>query len=202
MNNPSGPEENNISTQERIAVALERIAAALEHIVTTPSERFDMLSGMSDNIMTSEDMEDDDTESQKVVKIIITSEEAIEDDMEAEETVEFIMSPEDSMEDNDDEQIFREKKVEKRKHPRKPCSIVVDYATQDRAFRDYIRDISKSGVFIETTNFFSVGQEFIMTFSIPNNQKPLKFIGEVVRTGQRGVGVKFKRQVNIDSEQQ
>jgi len=90
---------------------------------------------------------------------------------------------------------------EKRKHPRKPCSIIVDYATQDKAFRDYIRDISKGGVFIETTNFFSAGQEFIMTFSIPNQEKPFRFIGEVVRTDDRGVGVRFKRKVPADMEE-
>lgn len=89
---------------------------------------------------------------------------------------------------------------EKRKHPRKPCSIIVDYATQDKAFRDYIRDISKGGVFIETSNFFSAGQEFIMTFSIPNQDKPFMFIGEVVRTDGRGVGVKFKRKVDMEED--
>ncbi len=87
---------------------------------------------------------------------------------------------------------------DKRRHPRKPCSIVVDYATQDRAFRDYIRDISKGGVFIETKNFFSLGQEFIMTFSVPNHDRPLKFIGEVVRTDDRGVGVRFKKKVDVE----
>ncbi|MDM8551267.1 PilZ domain-containing protein [Desulfobacterales bacterium HSG2] len=90
---------------------------------------------------------------------------------------------------------IQEKNEEKRKHSRKPCSIIVDYATQDRSFRDYIRDISKGGVFIETTNFFSAGQEFIMTFSIPNQEKPFRFVGEVVRINERGVGVKFKKKV-------
>lgn len=91
-----------------------------------------------------------------------------------------------------------DKDAEKRRHPRKPCSIMVDYATQDRAFKDYIRDISKGGVFIETSNFFDLGQEFIMTFSVPSQSKPFKFIGEVVRTDKRGVGVRFKKNVSTE----
>ncbi len=81
---------------------------------------------------------------------------------------------------------------EQRKHPRKPCLIVVDYADRDRAFKDFIKNISAGGVFIETNMPFSVGRKLTLTFSSSNYEKPIKVTGEIVWTGTLGIGVKFK----------
>lgn len=80
----------------------------------------------------------------------------------------------------------------RRRHPRKPFFMVVDYATQDRAYKDFIQNISAGGVFIETEMPFSVGQEISLTFPLPNYQKYVKINGEVVWTSPRGIGVTFK----------
>ena len=40
-----------------------------------------------------------------------------------------------------------------RKHARKPWVIPIEYATDDHAFKDVLKDISKGGVFIETKRF-------------------------------------------------
>ena len=80
---------------------------------------------------------------------------------------------------------------ERRKHVRKPFFMVVDYATRDRTYKDFIQNISIGGVFIETHTFLGAGQKVAMSFSLPNCQKHVKITGEIVRTNLHGVGVKF-----------
>ena len=80
----------------------------------------------------------------------------------------------------------------KREHERKPFLMAVDYSTQDHVYKDFIQNISAGGVFIQTHMPFSVGQEVSLTFPLPNYQKHIKIIGEVVRSSPQGVGVKFK----------
>ena len=79
-----------------------------------------------------------------------------------------------------------------REHPRKPCFMAVDYADQDRAFKDFIKNISAGGLFIETTTPFSIGRELTLTFSSTYYDKPIKITGEIVRTTPEGIGVRFK----------
>jgi uncharacterized protein (TIGR02266 family) len=80
----------------------------------------------------------------------------------------------------------------RRKHARKSFLMAVDYSTQDHVYKDFIQDISTGGVFIQTHMPFSVGQEVSLTFPLPNYQKHIKIVGEVVRSSPQGVGVKFK----------
>ena len=80
----------------------------------------------------------------------------------------------------------------RRKYVRKPFLMAVDYSTKDHVYKDFIQDISTGGVFIETHMPFTVGQEVSLTFPLPNYQKHIKVVGEVVRSTTQGVGVKFK----------
>ncbi|MBW2004406.1 MAG: PilZ domain-containing protein [Deltaproteobacteria bacterium] len=68
----------------------------------------------------------------------------------------------------------------------------VDYSTQGHVYKDFIQDISTGGVFIESHMPFTVGQEVSLTFPLPDYQKHVKALGEVVRITPQGVGVKFK----------
>lgn len=79
-----------------------------------------------------------------------------------------------------------------RKHPRKPYLKEVEYATEDRVYQEFIQDISPSGLFIETRSPLAAGQEITLILSLPNHERPIKIIGEVVRVTQEGIGVKFK----------
>jgi uncharacterized protein (TIGR02266 family) len=80
----------------------------------------------------------------------------------------------------------------KRQRTRKPFLMVVDYASQDRGYKDFIQDISAGGAFIETRTPFSVGQEISLTFPLPNQQKHIKIAGVVARVDKKGIGVNFK----------
>jgi len=97
-----------------------------------------------------------------------------------------------------DQQLILLKQIEgmtlegKRDHSRKSCLISVDYVVEGRAFTNYIQNLSSGGVFIETSESFSLGQEITMAFSFSNDHRPSKFTGEIVRIKKNGIGVKFK----------
>ena len=63
-----------------------------------------------------------------------------------------------------------------RRHPRKPYDQFTLFTTQSGVFEGSIKNISSSGVFLNTTNTFKVGQT-------------LK--GKIVWTNDKGFGVKF-----------
>ena len=80
----------------------------------------------------------------------------------------------------------------RRKHSRKKCFIAVDCAHGKRIFKDYIKNISLGGVFVEGHNAFTTGQTMTMAFGSPNNKsKPIKTTGRVAWACSLGIGVQF-----------
>ncbi len=88
--------------------------------------------------------------------------------------------------------LDEEEETSMRGHLRKPCLINVQYTIQDQDYKGYILDISTVGVFIETNESFSVGQELDLAFSLPNYQQEFKLNGMIVWIGHQGIGVKFQ----------
>lgn len=80
---------------------------------------------------------------------------------------------------------------EKRKHPRRPCSAPIEYSLQSQTYRNLSRDISASGLFIETWDSFPIGEELTLSIPISDNQKYLKVEGKVVRSDRQGIGIEF-----------
>lgn len=102
---------------------------------------------------------------------------------------------------------------EKRKSDRKPCYFYADYAYKGRVYRDFIKNISTGGAFIETSNSIPLGhevvltysepvsvlpvktspggQEILVTFSKPVSTAPVKKTGSVAWVGPDGFGIKF-----------
>ena len=81
-----------------------------------------------------------------------------------------------------------------REYPRLACYIMADFASGNKAYRSCIRDISASGVFIETTDVFKVGQEIALCFSISDSEAmlPFKTKGRVTRLYPDGIGVQYE----------
>ena len=79
-----------------------------------------------------------------------------------------------------------------RKHVRVDCFVSVDYADSERLFKDYIEDISTSGVFIKTREVFSLGEEIVLSMSLSKEGSAFKIPATIVRTAPDGIGVKFK----------
>ena len=80
---------------------------------------------------------------------------------------------------------------ETREHHRRHTSIYAVFSGQDCYFRDYIKDISAGGLFIETETALFINQELVITFFLPDSRKPIKIRGKVVRTDPKGFGIKF-----------
>jgi Tfp pilus assembly protein PilZ len=87
-----------------------------------------------------------------------------------------------------------------REYPRLSCYIQVDFATGGKAYRSCIRDISASGVFIETGDTFKPGQDVALCFTLTESAEmlPFKLKGKVTRLYPDGIGVQY---VNMSSYQ-
>lgn len=82
-------------------------------------------------------------------------------------------------------------KPDRRAQARKDCLINVNFKIRGQKFSSYILDISSSGAFIENNESFSSGLKMLLSFSSPQDRKPLDLIGEIVWSDTRGSGVKF-----------
>jgi hypothetical protein len=81
-----------------------------------------------------------------------------------------------------------------REYPRLSCYLMVDFAAQGKANRSFIRDISASGVFIETKDKFVKDQKVALCFSLTesNETLPFKIKGRVSRIYPDGIGVQYE----------
>ncbi len=70
--------------------------------------------------------------------------------------------------------------------------IVVDYDTEDGSYRGSVIEISVDGIFIETEDSFTVGQEISLNFSLVNDLDHFMLIGKVTNRLPKGIEVKFK----------
>ena len=83
---------------------------------------------------------------------------------------------------------WQKSKDEKRKYPRKSTLVDITYSSdQRRIFEDFIRNISASGLFIETNLITEIGQKLTMTFSHPDSGDPIKVSGKVIRVDSGGI---------------
>ena len=86
--------------------------------------------------------------------------------------------------------------ADRRKHPRKACSIVAGCSAKGRAFKGLIKNISLGGMFIlciETERGFSAGDKITVTLpSLSDTESTIELHGEIVWTVPDGIGVGVK----------
>lgn len=80
--------------------------------------------------------------------------------------------------------------VERRGFDRLRCFLLVDYAVADLAYRDFIRDISCGGMFIETRRRFSKGLRIHIVLSALALGS-IKASGRIASSSREGIGVIF-----------
>lgn len=90
---------------------------------------------------------------------------------------------------------------EQRDDRRIPCLVAVDYYDQHKIYRDFIQDLSRGGVFIETKESFEQGQKISLTFTLPSSQNHFKTTGEIVRTSPKGIGIRFSNKLSTYQEE-
>lgn len=73
---------------------------------------------------------------------------------------------------------------------------VVEVRSKDAAMSNdnYIKDIGRCGMFIQTERAFERGEKISMRFQTPVSRKVFKIMGRIVRHQDNGIGVKFLRQ--------
>ncbi len=84
-----------------------------------------------------------------------------------------------------------------RRHERIYLHEIVEYLVDGEYYRDFIQDVSESGIFIRSGRKFPAGKEVLMTLVAPGQDRPVKIKGEIVRTEADGVGVEFKRESQV-----
>ena len=87
--------------------------------------------------------------------------------------------------------------IERRRLNRKKCLIPVDYVVKQRAYRDFIENISRQGVFISTKRPVSPGTKLVMTFTWGKTGQLIKSNGIVIRTNRKGFAVVFPQPLTI-----
>ena len=87
-----------------------------------------------------------------------------------------------------------------RENTRKVCQIPVRCRVEDRSFKSYIIDISMVGARIESNDQFPVGQKILMALKLPNHPKAFELTGRIMRSGPRGIAVKYQNLKRIHEE--
>lgn len=77
---------------------------------------------------------------------------------------------------------------------RQARKVLVAYEIDEYIHKDITRDISNTGVFIETHSPPPVGENITLSFSFSEDKKPIEITGKVVRSTPDGFAVKFRRQ--------
>ncbi len=93
----------------------------------------------------------------------------------------------------DDKQQSKPK--DKRKYSRKPISIYAICETNNCNFRDFTKDVSAGGAFIETKTNLSLDEDLFMTLFHASFETPVKTSGKIARVDPKGVGVKFNKTI-------
>lgn len=85
---------------------------------------------------------------------------------------------------------------EKRIHSRQKLEIQVKYSVSDLKYNGKLGDISPGGIFINSNDAFSIGNEIRLSITIPNGSTSFKINGKITRKEEKGFGVKFKEPLN------
>lgn len=85
-----------------------------------------------------------------------------------------------------------------RTHLKTPWAVFFDPEPDKASAVDFIRDISRCGMFIETSRAFCVGEKITVKFEVPSSRKNYQILGEIVRFQKKGIGVKFIRRIPVD----
>jgi CheY-like chemotaxis protein len=84
------------------------------------------------------------------------------------------------------------KNAEMRQHPRYDCNITVDFDISDWSYEGVIKNISLSGVYIETHHPVTVSSEIILALTSLDDWRHCTIKGTVVRRDAKGIGVAFQ----------
>jgi Tfp pilus assembly protein PilZ len=80
-----------------------------------------------------------------------------------------------------------------RKHPRRRYNKSINYFAQNQLMEGTIKNICRSGIFIQTRHNFKPGQKLTLVLPFISKDRGAMIKGEVIWTNPQGIGVKFKK---------
>jgi uncharacterized protein (TIGR02266 family) len=96
--------------------------------------------------------------------------------------------------------------VERRRSPRAPVIVRIEYATVDALFSDFTRNINEGGVFIETDSPAELDSVVHLSFRLPGSRETVNVTGRVawIAPGENGkahgMGVEFENLTDADRD--
>lgn len=81
--------------------------------------------------------------------------------------------------------------IDERTLPRNPCLIPVDCKVEEQTYDGLILDINSCGAYIDTDEFFPVGQKIGLDFFNPFSHQDMQLGGKIIRSSTNGIGVSF-----------
>ena len=81
---------------------------------------------------------------------------------------------------------------ERREYPREDCHITINFIYEDKAHTEFILNISKGGIFIDSNEQIPSGHALILTYDSPQ-QVPTKHIGQVAWANSGGMGIRLPK---------
>lgn len=86
---------------------------------------------------------------------------------------------------------------ERRKHPRAPIQLEVEYKRLNSFFSDYTHNIGRGGTFIQTQKPLPIGTKFVFRLTVPQLDDPLVLNGKVRwretdESAGAGMGIEFE----------
>ncbi len=90
-----------------------------------------------------------------------------------------------------EESVLDEDSTMNRQDHRSSYNKPVYFDFKNYTYTGNIKDISTTGMFIETEEFFTIGQMIMVNIPDRNNESQIRMAAEIVRTESEGIGVKF-----------
>ena len=84
-----------------------------------------------------------------------------------------------------------EKNPNQRQKPRRTSYIIATYTVKEGVFRDIIRNIGPSGMFINTRRGIAENQDIQLQFPLFQFDEDIQISGRVVRSSANGFAVEF-----------
>ena len=83
---------------------------------------------------------------------------------------------------------------EARVYSRIPCSEDTHFSANRELFRGTIKNMSQGGIYIQTKERFTVGQEVVVAGPFGNRNEETKKMGKIVWHDREGIAIQFIRQ--------
>ncbi len=82
-----------------------------------------------------------------------------------------------------------------RRFPRRTAYIIAKYTVKEGTFRDIIKNIGATGVFVNTSRSIAPGQSIELQFPVFEFENQVRVHGVVARSGQKGFSVVFDQPI-------